>query len=356
MEQRSLSAVKRSAYLDVIKGIAIFLVVLAHSVQWGSGRTFYEQVLYFSDPLFKVIYGFHMPLFMVVSGYLFHGTLQRHSATGVFVSRLRVLLLPIATWQTLYLAVLLAAGEIVLSASLLYTYKGALWFLWSVLFCSVMVLAGRCWFRDSWLYYAVAVVALLFVPDKLLTGLHVFMFPYFVGGYWWGKLRAADVYRRMSSGRKAAVALAALAVFMLLYFVYDTPAHSVYHNGTCLLGRESLLGQASIDAARYAYGWAGVVAVMVFTDLLMSSAFLHRAESLLTYLGRNTLGIYIVNYFTVLLMPFAVAPWIDGSAASGKAHIVIALAETVVMLAIAIGVVRLIRCGKTARLLLLGEK
>ena len=64
----------RSLYFDVIKGIAIFLVVLAHSIQCVSGRCFMGQELYFSEPVFKFIYGFHMPLFMVTSDNLFWGT------------------------------------------------------------------------------------------------------------------------------------------------------------------------------------------------------------------------------------------------------------------------------------------
>ena len=375
---------KRSVYLDVIKGIAIILVVLAHSVQWGSGRDFQEQGLFFSDPLFKVIYGFHMPLFMVVSGYLFHGTLKRHSASDVLRSRLRMLLLPIATWQTLYLAILLIAGEIVLSASLLYTYKGALWFLWSVLFCSVMVLVGHKWFRDSWLYYVVVGVALLLVPGKWLDGLHVFMFPYFVGGYLWNASAGERWYKGMCSCGAGMshllIAGVAIAIYIILYYVYDTPDHSIYRNGTCLLGRESLWEQAAIDAARYVYGWAGVVAVMVIVwgwtqhdgrtrhvaslqgGVRQDGRTRHVASlrgwvaQLLTYLGRNTLGIYIVNYFTVMLMPLAVTPWMASLASRPLPHIVLALVETAIMIAVALAVVRLIRCCKTLRLLMLGEK
>ena len=374
MKSEKVATARRSVYLDVIKGFAIFLVVLAHSVQWGSGREFQEQGLFFSDPLFKVIYGFHMPLFMVVSGYLFRSTLNRHSASDVLRSRLRMLLLPIITWQTLYLAILLAAGVIALSPGLLYSYKGALWFLWSVLFCSVLVLVGHQWFRDSWLYYAVVTVALLFVPGKWIDGLHVFMFPYFVGGYLWN-VRIGERGQKGTCSRAAGmsyllIAAVAIAIYILLYFVYDTTDHSIYRNGTCILGRESLWEQVSIDAARYVYGWAGVVAVMVIVwgwtrhvGLTRHVASLQGGMrhvgwmvQFLTYLGRNTLGIYIVNYFTVMLMPFAVTPWMASLASRPLPHIVLALVETAIMIAVALAVVRLIRCSKTLRLLMLGEK
>ena len=64
---------KRMAYIDSIKGFAIFLVVMGHAIAWQF-EDFYSVLE--SDemlPLFwwKVIYAFHMPLFMFVSGYLF---------------------------------------------------------------------------------------------------------------------------------------------------------------------------------------------------------------------------------------------------------------------------------------------
>lgn len=343
---------KRSVYLDVIKGIAIFLVVMAHSIQWGSGKSFVEQELYFSEPVFKFIYGFHMPLFMVASGYLFWGTLNRRRASDVLRSRLRMLLLPIVMWQTLYLIVLFLAGQLILTPWVLFSYKGALWFLWSVLFCSVLVMAGRMWFHDSWLYYVCVMVGLLFVPARCLDGLHVYMIPYFFGGYWWNKKAGFRVYFNWTPVRKVVVGVLSLALFMLLYFVYDTPAHSVYKNGTCLLDRDSMSMQAVIDMARYVYGWAGVVMAMIFTDLLMP---LLQKCSCLTKLGRNTLGIYITNYFAVMLMPLATDPWIMGLQQILPLPL-IALAETLLMLALSLAIVWLIRCNKVLRLIMLGEK
>ena len=49
---------KRLAEFDVLKGIGILLVVIGHTT--------------ISDPLKYIIYSFHMPLFVAVSGYFFH--------------------------------------------------------------------------------------------------------------------------------------------------------------------------------------------------------------------------------------------------------------------------------------------
>ena len=48
---------ERNTYLDILKGAGIILVVLAHVLKSSGGG--YERVIYF----------FHMPLFLIISGY-----------------------------------------------------------------------------------------------------------------------------------------------------------------------------------------------------------------------------------------------------------------------------------------------
>lgn len=88
MSERNLVK-QRSAYLDVLKGGTIILVVFAHCIQFGSGEQFYANQHYFSDSLFSFIHGFHMPLFMAVSGFLFWNSVNRHSSAHVAASRFK---------------------------------------------------------------------------------------------------------------------------------------------------------------------------------------------------------------------------------------------------------------------------
>lgn len=338
----------RSAYLDVVKGLLIMMVVLAHSIQFGSGQDFYDGQEYYSDPVFKWIYGFHMPLFMVVSGFLFWRTVNRYPAWRVARSRVRSLLLPIVSWQTLYLALLLLAGTIVLNKYLLYSYTGALWFLWSVLLSSMLVLTGHVAFRDSLLYYVAVWIGLLFVPEHRLSGLHVFLYPYFVMGYLWNKWNGREWYNGTTRQSRMVMLVAAVAVYMLLYFVYDIPERSIYLNGTTLLGRGSLGVQLGIDIVRYLYGTVGIVMLMVAIDLLMPClSRMVRLQSLLCLLGCHTLGIYIINHYTMLsMLTLPVA---------STYYYMLTIAETVVMLWFAVGLIWLIRKNRWSRYLLLGE-
>jgi fucose 4-O-acetylase-like acetyltransferase len=55
---------------DVLKAIAILAVVYTHCLQFmGIGH-------YWHHPIFKLTYAFHMPLFMVISGYFAQRALQ----------------------------------------------------------------------------------------------------------------------------------------------------------------------------------------------------------------------------------------------------------------------------------------
>ena len=48
--------------LDILKAAATLLVIVGHVIQFTNPN--------FDDsPLFKIIYAFHMPLFMCISGY-----------------------------------------------------------------------------------------------------------------------------------------------------------------------------------------------------------------------------------------------------------------------------------------------
>ncbi len=81
----------RLQWIDICKGLAILLVILGHSISDGmkSQNAFFEY-------LYNIIYFFHMPLFMCVSGITFFISInkQNYSATKTIKKRMNSLLKP----------------------------------------------------------------------------------------------------------------------------------------------------------------------------------------------------------------------------------------------------------------------
>ena len=139
---------ERNIYVDVIKGIAIILVVIGHCIQFGSGRACLESEDFFNDPLFKFIYSFHMPLFMLVSGYLFANTIKRDT-NEIIKRKAGTILLPLISWHTVALFINLLLGQNYTLSILFLSYFHALWFLRALFFCCMVVLLMNRVFKDN---------------------------------------------------------------------------------------------------------------------------------------------------------------------------------------------------------------
>ena len=68
---------ERNVLIDVVKAFAIISVVIGHGIQYGFSADYLRSGAYFDNVLFKIIYSYHMPLFMLISGYLFAYSINR---------------------------------------------------------------------------------------------------------------------------------------------------------------------------------------------------------------------------------------------------------------------------------------
>ena len=80
MEMNDISSKKRIDYIDALKGFAIILVVLGHIADGYSNSTNVPHDFWWS--LFNVIYSFHMPLFIVISGFLYEKAYLSRKKSG----------------------------------------------------------------------------------------------------------------------------------------------------------------------------------------------------------------------------------------------------------------------------------
>lgn len=118
----------RIAYIDYIKALAITLVVVGHIPFYFEG--FNQHSL-----LMKIIYAFHMPLFMFVSGYFALNTLKK-PFYKLLSSKIRQLLFPAVFCGCVSIFIFLISGTL---TPFLFRSEliGSLWFLKSLFFCVV---------------------------------------------------------------------------------------------------------------------------------------------------------------------------------------------------------------------------
>lgn len=152
----------------------------------------------------------------------------------------------------------------------------------------------------------------------------------------------------MNLRNKWLLLLFTLSAYMVLYYVYDTPGRSIYINGASLLGRDSMIEQCMIDMVRYVYGYLGIVMMLVGIDLSVHHYMpsVYKWEWLL-WLGKNTLGIYIVNHYMnecLLRIDF-----------TSNYFYSLTAVETILMLCAHSAIIVLLRKNNWSRRLLLGE-
>lgn len=120
----------RLYYLDNLKGFLIILVILGHAIQFTIPD--YKDCF-----TFRLIYSFHMPLFLFISGYLAKKGCYKHSVINVIKKRAIQLLLPLVIWA--FLSPILKYGTVDVNKALTaieYPDNG-LWFLYNLFFYSV---------------------------------------------------------------------------------------------------------------------------------------------------------------------------------------------------------------------------
>lgn len=114
---------QRYQHFDILKGIAILLVIIGHAFTYGRGE--------FRNPLFHFITLIHMPIFVFIAGY-FGAKPIDWTSKGIrsyWVKKAEHLLLPLILIPACYLLFF----EINLGRTLLDTeYHSGYWFTWAM--------------------------------------------------------------------------------------------------------------------------------------------------------------------------------------------------------------------------------
>ena len=287
--------------MDVLKCIAIFLVVIGHCVQRSYVGMDASTEAFYSDELFKFIYGFHMPLFMAISGYFFYNTIHKYAYKDIIKSRFMRLVVPIAFWHIIWMITdgFSNQGHGYTILTFLAGFLKQYWFLWAIFYCSIIVLMVETFLKSKrYMVYLVLVIISLLLPNFFNVDRYVFLFPYYLLGFLYCE-KYSDFeakHPHIIMGLGGAILL---YLFALGYFDYED---YIYTSGTCVIkdGRFSI-DQLYIDLFRLAVGVLGVVSIygLSLTSKLITIPFW------ITRIGSKTLGIYIIHmFFTPLISEY----------------------------------------------------
>lgn len=304
---------KRELLPDVLRGFAVCLVILGHCIQEGSGETYRGQQAYFADRLYQLIYSFHMPLFMLVSGWLARYSMKDDKTNRqqciILLKRTKSLLIPIFGWTALD-----SARIFVLNAYQGYPHASFaegimqyfwnalenLWFLWAVFWCFLAVWVIHYRFRDCiWLYLA-GFLIMFFVPDGLGLGAYKYMFPYYVMAFYLNGHTAVLDKTVFSSRHRRLLCIMGLGIMWgILFAAFFDRDTLIYLSGYKVIGK-NVARQVWIDGYRLLVGLVGsAFFVLLWREILSLCRKCH--FRILSRLGQDSMGIYAVSGYILVL-------------------------------------------------------
>ena len=185
----------RDRSLDIGKGLAILFVYLGHSILYHPIQM--GSMYPWCHTLANFIVSFNMPMFFIISGYLFSKT--RKSTLELYKGKTMRILVPY-----LFTMLILVCVKLVLPASLSYNsavgggvkslivnalcYGGDRWFVYTLFIIFLLLIPVRDWLKKKWI--ALSIVAVLtvvyfldFMPTIFALDKVFYFMVFFLAGY-----------------------------------------------------------------------------------------------------------------------------------------------------------------------------
>lgn len=162
----------RDLSFDFIKGVLIILVVVGHVIQGLYGIDVPDV---WENPLFNVIYTFHMPLFIFISGYFFYHSLKSPLSSLIKKKFLR-LIVPSFVWSSLIFIIWWACYDDTRTLYKVYVIYKTYWYLICIFLLSVFFhfYMNYKWLRFVLIFcYALSIVYYDNIPWPILKDCQV---------------------------------------------------------------------------------------------------------------------------------------------------------------------------------------
>lgn len=287
---------ERSKYLDILKGIAVILVVVGHSIQFGSGQDFLKNALYWNNSVFSFIYSFHMSLFMLISGYLFWGTVDRYTTKQIIINKAKRLIVPIFIWNGLFRS--LTYLYHFRDKSFCYFLKDwfrtsftELWFFWAIFYFIIIILIVNNLFRDNIFVYIGLYFILLLIDNSYMGKFHYknYFIPFSLA-YLFHKYSIQNKFK--DKKKMIFISLINIISFVILYYFKDV---FIINNRVL----NNFIGSFH-DIILSIVGSISLISLVYCVINVEKNNFI---INILVKIGTESMGIYIIHgYFNQLIL------------------------------------------------------
>ena len=276
----------RLQYIDLSKGILIFLVCLGHAIQYTTA-----EKNFLDNPIWQIIYAFHMPLFMILSGWFFKVDKWSNLPLQI-AAKITRLIVPLFSFNLIIWVLQVVFGARDTSSFLdwmgcetFYLFAMRYWFLMALFMSYIITLLLKLTIRSNIVIMIICLfLGFLLKPlGKYYIG---FMLPFFFMGY------LLNTYKHiwMQHIQKLLIINGALFFIMLLgwrgeWTIYYTELRSL---SSGQMNWHNLL----VGIYRFIIGAAGSWFVIIGM-MKLSQHFTRKISSIITALGSSTLGIYM---------------------------------------------------------------
>lgn len=262
------------AMLDFMKGCAILLVILGHSIQ--------TSVVKFDDNfIFRIIYSFHMPLFMLLSGF----TIQLPLKINI-LKKMRRLFIPFLSFGLISYY----AGLIDINFFMIFFKPDyGLWFLYVLFLINLWLF---CFYKSYVFnkYAGVLVSIILYFTFSYITEIFSYYLPYVLLGIFLRHLVTSGYIRSKNYNLYSNLMLIVLSLLFifLVYFWHriDVPVF--------------LTSQYTITIYRFLTAICGI---SIFY-LVVSTIYRLLPLKLIIILGINSLELYALHPYVLKIFPF----------------------------------------------------
>jgi Fucose 4-O-acetylase and related acetyltransferases len=283
---------ERNIYIDYLKGLLIILVVLGHAIQYIG----YGNADAWNNYLYQLIYMFHMPLFIALSGYLAFFSIQKHPITVFLKNKLLYIAVPMLVWCFFMAQVYFFCKNDLNILAFLKEFGLQLdishWFLKAIIVYSLFVCFLTRFRWDTW-FLVVSIILITLFPFRVHFNLDLIIsfYPFFVIGYLLGNVNMAKCYQWCI---RYIIPIVFVSVVCFFLWNKETYAYNTPSNWNCM----------PIVLLRLGGGVSVSILFMLVSYFLFQKITSQKCIHTLTMVGQNSLGIYLMQSYVFL--PFII--------------------------------------------------